>query len=101
MDSRLELQAKLEEILGSANVYYQPPSTITMDYPAIVYSRDALKSTFANDIVYTIVKGYKITVIDEDPDSEIVERIALMPTCRFITHFASENLNHDVFAIQY
>ena len=25
MASRLELQAKLEELLGSKNVYYQPP----------------------------------------------------------------------------
>ena len=34
MASRLELQSKFEELLGSRNVYYQPPESIKMSYTA-------------------------------------------------------------------
>ena len=40
MGTRIELQLKLEEILGSRHVYFQPPASIKMTYPAIVYELD-------------------------------------------------------------
>lgn len=101
MGSRLELHTILEETLGSTNVYYQPPETIVMEYPAIVYSRDAIKGTYANNDVYTLAVGYEVIVIDEDPDSTIIERVATLPTCRFVRNYTADNLNHDVFIIQF
>ena len=38
MANRLDLQALLEDLLGSRNVYYQPPESDKMNYPAIVYA---------------------------------------------------------------
>jgi len=101
MPSRLELQTLLEEILGSRNVYFQPPGSVKMKYPAIVYGLEDIKNTFANDRVYLSKRKYLITVIDEDPDSEIVEKISQLPTCRFNRHFESDNLNHDVFILEF
>lgn len=101
IDSRLELQAKLEELLGSRNVYYQPPSSIRMRYPAIVYSRKNLDNKYANNQAYLRTRAYKVIVIDEDPDSDIVERVSTFPCCNFDTHYVSDNLNHDVFTIYY
>ena len=101
MPSRLELQTLLEEILGSRNVYFQPPGSVKMKYPAIVYGLEDIKNTFANDRVYLSKRKYLITVIDEDPDSEIVEKISQLPTCRFNRHFELDNLNHDVFILEF
>lgn len=101
MDKRLELQTMLEKILGSRNVYYQPPETIKLQYPAIVYSRDSIDNTFAADSVYKQSHSYRLTVIDRDPDSEIVRKVSMLPTCKFSRSFKSENLNHDVFTIRY
>lgn len=101
MGSRLELHEILCEILGSRNVYYQPPESVKMRYPAIVYSRDNIRNTFANNAVYTQKRSYQITVIDKDPDSEIVERVSRLPMCSFNRHFKSDNLNHDVFILHY
>ena len=101
MPSRLELQTLLEEILGSRNVYFQPPGSVKMKYPAIVYGLEDIKNTFANDRVYLSKRKYLITVIDEDPDSEIVEKVSQLPTCRFNRHFESDNLNHDVFILEF
>lgn len=101
MESRLELHELLCETLGSRHVYFQPPDSVKMKYPAIVYSRSNISNTFANDSVYKQSLAYAVTVIDEDPDSEIVEKVSRLPMCSFDRHFTSDNLNHDVFTIYY
>ena len=101
MANRLDLQAELEELLGSRNVYFQPPASVRINYPAIVYTRGDIDNTFADDSVYMQSHFYEVTVIDEDPDSKIVDAVSKLPTCRFSRHFTSENLNHDTFIIYY
>jgi hypothetical protein len=101
MPSRLELQTLLEELLGSRNVYFQPPESVKMKYPAIVYGLDNIENSFADDGVYLSKKKYLVTVIDEDPDSPIVDKVASLPTCRFNRHFQSDNLNHYVFILYF
>lgn len=99
--NRLELHEILCGVLGSRNVYFQPPESIKMKYPAIVYARNSIQNTFADNSAYIQSLEFQITVIDEDPDSEIVEKISKLPMCRFDRHFKSENLNHDVFTLNY
>ena len=101
MPSRLELQAVLEDLLGSENVYFQPPASVKMSYPAIVYGLEDIENTFANDGVYSSKRKYSVTVIDKDPDSELVGKVAALPTCRYNRHFESDNLNHDVFILYF
>ena len=101
MASRLELQTLLENTLGSENVYYQPPDSIEMKYPAIVYVRGDIKNLPANNGVYIQYFGYDVTVIDEDPDSEIVMKVSKLPMCNWNRRFVSDNLNHDVFKLYF
>lgn len=101
MPNRFELQTILENILGSENVYFQPPASLEIEYPAIIFCLDDISNKFANDGVYYSRRKYLITVIDKDPDSGIVDEINKLPTCRFSRHYTSENLNHDVFVITY
>lgn len=101
MASRIELQTLLENLLESRNVYFQPPESEKMKYPAIVYDLDDIENKFANDGVYSSKRKYTVTVIDEDPDSSIVGKVAVLPTCRFDRHFKSDNLNHDVFSLYF
>lgn len=101
MGSRLDLQTKLETLLGNQNVYYQPPASVRMNYPAIVYYRSNIENRHADDDVYMQAYFYEVIVIDEDPDSEVVENISKLPGCRFDRHYTSDNLNHDVFTLYY
>lgn len=101
MASRPNLQIELEELLGSKNVYYQPPASVQMKYPAIVYSRKDIENTFADNLVYNQSHSYEVIVIDQDPDSMFVEKISKLPTCRFDKHYTADNLNHDVFTLYY
>ena len=101
MDRRLKLHNILVEILGASNVYFQPPETIKMTYPCIVYIRNSAKTDFANNFPYQYTKRYEVTVIDENPDSEIPGKVASLPMCSFSRHFTSDNLNHDVFNLYF
>lgn len=104
MARRLELREILLDILGTSGqtdtrLYFQPPSSVRMKYPAIVYERNRLENAFADNLVYHQSDQWQITVIDEDPDSEIVRAVSLLPRCRHDRHFISDNLNHDVFTL--
>lgn len=101
LSRRLELQAILEEVLGSDNVYFQPPETMKIEYPAIIYKRDQTNTTFAGNLPYSLTKRYMLTVIDSDPDSDIPSRVARLPMCIFVRHFASDNLNHDIYNLYF
>lgn len=101
MNRRLELHELLCEILGSRSVYFQPPESVKMEYPAIVYSRNRIDIKHANDDSYLQRTSYSITVIDKNPDSDIVTRMSKIPQCRFDRHYVSDNLNHDIFTIFY
>lgn len=101
MDRRLELDQILRKTLGSENVYFQPPENISMKYPAIVYSRDDFDNRHANNELYMGHTAYQVIVIDQDPDSEIVEKVRRLPMCRYDRHYASDNLNHDSFILYY
>ena len=101
MASRLDLQAKLEELLGSKHVYYQPPETITMEYPAIVYSRDEIDKKSANNSTYLLTNRYEIIVIDRLPDNPVIEKLMKLPMCNYERPYKSDNLNHDVLTLYY
>lgn len=97
--NRENLQTILEEVLGSKNVYYQPPPSLVMKYPAIVYSRNVIYNAYASDKIWKQDYSYELTVIDKNPDSEIVDKVSRLPRCKHDRHYVSDNLNHDVFTI--
>ena len=101
MGTRLELNALLKTLLGSNNVYFQPPSSISMSYPCIVYQRDYITTRFANNSPYLHKNRYKITVIDKDPDSSIPAKIGKLDMCSFDRHYVADNLNHDVYTLYF
>ena len=101
MRSRIDLQTVLEGILGSRNVYFQPPASVKMSYPAIVYSRKDINNRFANNLVYRQMTAYEVIVIDKNPDSMFVEKVSKLQYCSFDRHYEADNLNHDVFTLYF
>jgi hypothetical protein len=100
-NDRLELHKELVKILGTSNVYYQPPESVKIKYPAIIYSRANIDNKFANNKIYWQANEYQIIIVTDDPDSELVEKMSQFQTARFERHYASSGLNHDVFKLFY
>lgn len=96
---RLQLQAVLEAI--TPNVYFQPPPSLAMVYPCIVYNRDFANTQFADNLPYRRKKRYQVTIIDQNPDSVIPDKVADLPMCLFERHFTAGNLHHDVYNIYF
>lgn len=101
MDSRPNLQAVFENLLESQNVYFQPPESLKMSYPAIRYSLADFSRKFADNAAYLQKPCYEITLIDKNPDSKYVEKLLSLCFCAFDKHYKSDNLNHWVFTIYY
>lgn len=101
MASRLELQTKLEELLGSRNVYYQPPESIKMEYPAIRYSLANINSKHADNMNYSNVNYYELIVIDRRPDNPVIQKILELPMSSFGRHYSADNLNHYVINLYF
>lgn len=99
--TREDLHEILVDILGSRNVYFQPPESLKLKYPCILYERDDIWTDYADDGHYINYKKYTVTVVDADPDSEIPDKLNRLPLCEFDRHYASDYLNHDVFTLYY
>lgn len=99
MASRLQLQEMLEGICD--NVYFQPPESVRMSYPAIRYELYDIDNKFADNKVYLQDRGYQLTVIDRDPDSEIADLVSRIDGIRFNRFYRADNLNHTVFVLYY
>lgn len=101
MGTRLELQEILLSLLGSNNVYFQPPPSFKMNYPCIVYKRDYQETFFSDNKPYFLKSRYMVTVIDKNSDSLIPDKIALLPMCTFERFYTMDNLNHTVYKLFY
>jgi hypothetical protein len=99
MGSREDLSVILHTAVGSDNVYFQPPPTVEMTYPCIVYKLDKVQVRHANNGPYKKVRAYQVTVIDRNPDSDIPDKILEIPKSRFERFYTADKLNHFVYNI--
>ena len=99
--TRLEFQTFLETLKGDRNVYFQPPATVRMNYPAIRYNLANIQDTPADNLPYLQATAYTLTYITDDPDDVMVKTLSKLPYCRFDRWYAAENLNHYVYTIFY
>lgn len=101
MDRRLSLQETLVSILGSNNVYFQPPETTKLQYPCIIYERSDIDEKYADNRAYMSMVRYSLTLITRSPESDLVNAILELPYCSYDRYYAADTLNHDVFTIYY
>lgn len=98
-NDRLALHDYLLEVSEITNVYFQPPESIKLNYPAIIYSLNNIANIPADNITYVQNVSYTITVVDRMPDSELAEKVSLIPHIMFDRSYTADNLNHFVFTL--
>lgn len=85
---------------GDEPCYYEPPSGFEMRYPCIVYHHTNDRDQYADNKIYRSSKRYTVTVIDEDPDSQISEKLKdVFPFCTLDRKFDSDGLSHWVHVL--
>lgn len=100
MGDRLDLHNEL--LAMCPNVYFQPPSNITMKYPCIVYSKLNKMKLYGSDVIHYSKQQYRVTIIDANPDTAIPDMIEKnLRYCGIDQYFTVNNLNHTVLSIYY
>lgn len=99
MVRRLDLQKTLESVLGSRNVYFQPPESVKLSYPCIIYTEQRGRTFRADNKLYNYRKAYSVIFIDKNPDSVIPDKIRQLPLCDTGSPYKADNLNHWAFTI--
>lgn len=100
MGSRLELHSEL--LSFCPNVYFQPPSTLTMKYPCIVYAKNTKLNLYGSDVVHFSKQEYRVTVMDANPDSTIPDQIEkALKYCSEYQRYTVNNLNHTILSLYY
>lgn len=96
---RSNLQTRLEEILGSQYVYFQPNAKVQLHYPCFVYRLEPPSTLDANNAKYKIFKRYSLTFIHHDPDNPITYELVKEPMCKMDRSYIADNLYHEVYTI--
>lgn len=107
MKSRLTLQTELEDLIGrrkdgKQNVLFQPPESVKLVYPCIVYHESDIDIRHADDGKYIMNGEYQVKIIEKDPDSDLKIRLLnKFKHIRFDRSFTADNLYHRVFTLYY
>lgn len=102
MARRLQLHEELCEILGTRNVYFQPPASVKLKYDCIVYYTADRNDLQADDTQYRSLVGYDVMFITRDPDSEFPEFLmSSFQRIRHVRSYTADNLYHELFRIYY
>ena len=99
--NRLNFRELLLREVGLSTMYFQPPDNVHMIYPCLRYSVEGMPAMHADDQPFIVSTRYSVILIDKDPDSIYVGRLAKIPGVRFDRFYTSDNLNHWVFSITY
>lgn len=102
MGRRLDLHEEFCKLLGTRNVYYNPPESVRMNYDAIRYELAGKDIKRANDGVYQITDQYDGVVITRNPDCEVPDVILKnFSMCSFGRPYVADNLYHFPFTLYY
>ena len=102
MGDRLSLQTELEDLLLTGKVYFQPPSSIKLIYPCIVYKLDGFDTRYADSAIYKNKTRYSVILIDQNPDSSFpLTILSAFEYCSFDRYYIADNLNHYAFTLYY
>lgn len=102
MATRLELQAALEAVLGTDKVYFEPPESLKLTYPCIVYKLEPADIIRADNKSYRYTRKYTVTYISHKSTDSIVDVIPqTFQMCEPDRHFVSAGLNHYVYTLYF
>lgn len=97
----LKLGDYLRKILQINHCYYSPPTGMEMEYPCIVYELNDGRNFHADNLPYIINLQWTVTIIDEDPASDLFNKMLHVSGCSFDRSFSKDNLNHFIFTLYF
>lgn len=109
MGTRHELHEEFKQLLGTsskrgneARCFFQPPESLKLAYPCIIYSRERPDVIRADNLMYRRVRRYAVNYLTYDPDDPLIEQIEdHFPMCRLVRTNTASGLNHYHYDLFY
>lgn len=99
-----QLRDQLYLVNNTKNVYYNPPSSIKMEFPCFRFEINNLDVKHADNKAYARKNRWAVTYISrslEDIEKVQNEMLDIFQYCNFDTSFRADNLNHAVFNLYF
>ena len=97
LDLRERLTAIMEECGEEPRLYFQPPESVKIEYPCVIYQLRTMTSDYADNLPYRTGIGYDVTYISRSPTSKVPARMAKEPMFGFDRYYKADNLNHYAY----
>lgn len=97
-----KLDQEFVRILGNENVYFQPPASIKLKYPCIVYEFDTTDTKSASNNKYILTNRYSVKHIFKSLENEKKDEI--LTNFQMIRHdnrMIADGLYQDSFTLYY
>ena len=99
---RLDLHREFVDLFAPNKVYYEPPETLKITYPCIIYGRDYIKLDKADNFNYIKSNRYQLMIIDRNSDNKVIETILdHFSSSSYDRHYIADGLHHDVITLYY
>lgn len=100
--SQTELSELLHKNLGNKiHYYFQPPETIKMKFPCVVYEISSGNTRYADNGLYAYMNRYTLSYITPNSEDPINDLIRCLPLCRFDRRYSQNNLYHNVYDLYF
>lgn len=101
MGKRSDLHEKLRAYYGT-QIFFQPPETVKLRYPCLLYHLDSYDLQFADNKSYISKARYKMRYITKDPDDEKIQGVLNeFEMIKMDNFFTADNLNHYDYTLYY
>lgn len=102
MGNRIELHTLISSVMPEGvTVYFQPPNSINLQFPCVIYSRTGKAENFAGNELYNSKYEYSVLVISRDPDNDLSEQLVKIPFTSYDRRYEANGLYHDVVKLYF
>lgn len=93
----------LARVIGDEDkVHFQPPESVKLTFPCILFKFEGFKEFFANDGRHMLREKYTATHIYREPEADLKEEVlSAFLFASFDRPYIADNLYHDVYTIYY
>lgn len=93
------LSGVMEECGEEPHVYFQPPESIKLVYPCIIYHISNIDTLYSSNLPYAHFISFETKYISKDSTSKVPNRLLKLPRSRFNTYYTAEKLHHYSYTI--
>lgn len=105
LNRRITFDKKLRQILQDngldVNIYFEPPRSISVKTPNILYKLDRSKPIYGDNKAYVDIAEYTVIFRTKEPCCIIHNDLLKLGQSSFVSKYTKDGLNHYQYKIYY